>query len=162
MTYRRLQDMETQYRKEKEEADLLLEQQRLVRATPSSSSPSSPPHLTSDPPCVCVFVCTKYADSDSGDDSDKRSCEESWRLISSLREKLPANKVPVMCVTYSDAGNALLQPSTFFKSQLIQHIAFHQSSSSTAVTPLTVAPSKQLRQLLNHLQVVAGVIIDET
>ncbi|XP_077444807.1 kinesin-like protein KIF1C isoform X2 [Stigmatopora argus] len=60
---KRLQDMETQYRREKEEADLLLEQQRL------------------------------YADSDSGDDSDKRSCEESWRLISSLREKLPANKV---------------------------------------------------------------------
>lgn len=60
---RRLQDMENQYRREKEEADLLLEQHRL------------------------------YADSDSGDDSDKRSCEESWRLISSLREKLPANKV---------------------------------------------------------------------
>ncbi|XP_062305905.1 kinesin-like protein KIF1C [Osmerus eperlanus] len=60
---KRLQDMEIQYRREKEEADLLLEQQRL------------------------------YADSDSGDDSDKRSCEESWRLISSLREKLPANKV---------------------------------------------------------------------
>nr|XP_046237377.1 kinesin-like protein KIF1C [Scatophagus argus]XP_046237378.1 kinesin-like protein KIF1C [Scatophagus argus] len=60
---KRLQDMELQYRKEKEEADLLLEQHRL------------------------------YADSDSGDDSDKRSCEESWRLISSLREKLPANKV---------------------------------------------------------------------
>ncbi|XP_072315495.1 kinesin-like protein KIF1C [Eucyclogobius newberryi] len=60
---RRLQDMESQYRREKEEADLLLEQHRL------------------------------YADSDSGDDSDKRSCEESWRLISSLREKLPANKV---------------------------------------------------------------------
>ncbi|KAK7129517.1 hypothetical protein R3I94_017664 [Phoxinus phoxinus] len=60
---RRLQDVETQYRREKEEADLLLEQQRL------------------------------YADSDSGDDSDKRSCEESWRLISSLREKLPAIKV---------------------------------------------------------------------
>uniref|UniRef100_A0A3Q2CNA4 Kinesin family member 1C n=1 Tax=Cyprinodon variegatus TaxID=28743 RepID=A0A3Q2CNA4_CYPVA len=60
---KRLQDVETQYRKEKEEADLLLEQHRL------------------------------YADSDSGDDSDKRSCEESWRLISSLREKLPANKV---------------------------------------------------------------------
>uniref|UniRef100_A0A8C2CNT8 Kinesin family member 1C n=1 Tax=Cyprinus carpio TaxID=7962 RepID=A0A8C2CNT8_CYPCA len=60
---RRLQDVEIQYRREKEEADLLLEQQRL------------------------------YADSDSGDDSDTRSCEESWRLISSLREKLPANKV---------------------------------------------------------------------
>ncbi|KAM6909400.1 kinesin-like protein KIF1C [Xenentodon cancila] len=60
---KRLQDVETQYRREKEEADLLLEQHRL------------------------------YADSDSGDDSDKRSCEESWRLISSLREKLPANKV---------------------------------------------------------------------
>uniref|UniRef100_A0ABM5EJP9 Kinesin-like protein KIF1C isoform X2 n=1 Tax=Pogona vitticeps TaxID=103695 RepID=A0ABM5EJP9_9SAUR len=60
---KRLQDLETQYRREKEEADLLLEQQRL------------------------------YADSDSGDDSDKRSCEESWRLISSLREKLPATKV---------------------------------------------------------------------
>ncbi|XP_026549768.1 kinesin-like protein KIF1C, partial [Notechis scutatus] len=59
----RLQDLETQYRREKEEADLILEQQRL------------------------------YADSDSGDDSDKRSCEESWRLISSLREKLPATKV---------------------------------------------------------------------
>ncbi|XP_041947559.1 kinesin-like protein KIF1C [Alosa sapidissima] len=60
---KRLQDLENQYRKEKEEADQILEQQRL------------------------------YADSDSGDDSDKRSCEESWRLISSLREKLPANKV---------------------------------------------------------------------
>ncbi|KAK9398423.1 kinesin-like KIF1C [Crotalus adamanteus] len=60
---KRLQDLETQYRREKEEADLILEQQRL------------------------------YADSDSGDDSDKRSCEESWRLISSLREKLPAMKV---------------------------------------------------------------------
>lgn len=60
---KRLQDLENQYRKEKEEADQLLEQQRL------------------------------YADSDSGDDSDKRSCEESWRLISSLREKLPANKM---------------------------------------------------------------------
>ncbi|XP_016099978.1 kinesin-like protein KIF1C isoform X1 [Sinocyclocheilus grahami] len=60
---KRLQDLESQYRKEKEEADQILEQQRL------------------------------YADSDSGDDSDKRSCEESWRLISSLREKLPANKM---------------------------------------------------------------------
>ncbi|KAJ7313310.1 hypothetical protein JRQ81_004599 [Phrynocephalus forsythii] len=60
---KRLQDLESQYRREKEEADLLLEQQRL------------------------------YADSDSGDDSEKRSCEESWRLISSLREKLPATKV---------------------------------------------------------------------
>ncbi|XP_076850635.1 kinesin-like protein KIF1C [Brachyhypopomus gauderio] len=62
----RLQDLEVQYRREKEEADLLLEQQRL------------------------------YADSDSGDDSDKHSCEESWRLISSLREKVPAKKVQVI------------------------------------------------------------------
>ncbi|KAM4678130.1 kinesin-like protein KIF1C isoform 2-T2 [Discoglossus pictus] len=60
---KRLQDLECQYKKEKEEADLTLEQQRL------------------------------YADSDSGDDSDKRSCEESWRLISSLREKVPAGRV---------------------------------------------------------------------
>uniref|UniRef100_A0AAY4C061 Kinesin motor domain-containing protein n=1 Tax=Denticeps clupeoides TaxID=299321 RepID=A0AAY4C061_9TELE len=60
---KRLQDLENQYRKEKEEAEQLLEHQRL------------------------------YGDSDSGDDSDKRSCEESWRLITSLREKLPANKV---------------------------------------------------------------------
>lgn len=37
----------------------------------------------------------QYADSDSGDDSDKRSCEESWKLISSLREKLPASKVHI-------------------------------------------------------------------
>nr|DBA29749.1 TPA: hypothetical protein GDO54_005809 [Pyxicephalus adspersus] len=59
----RLQDLEVQYKKEKEEADLTLEQQRL------------------------------YGDSDSGDDSDKRSCEESWRLISSLREKVPPGKV---------------------------------------------------------------------
>uniref|UniRef100_A0A672LVK2 Kinesin family member 1C n=1 Tax=Sinocyclocheilus grahami TaxID=75366 RepID=A0A672LVK2_SINGR len=65
---KRLQDLESQYRKEKEEADQILEQQRLVRKD-------------------------AYADSDSGDDSDKRSCEESWRLISSLREKLPANKM---------------------------------------------------------------------
>ncbi|XP_053574327.1 kinesin-like protein KIF1C [Bombina bombina] len=60
---KRLQDLEHQYKKEKEEADLTLEQQRL------------------------------YGDSDSGDDSDKRSCEESWRLISSLREKVPAGRV---------------------------------------------------------------------
>lgn len=40
-----------------------------------------------------LFPSWQYADSDSGDDSDKRSCEESWRLISSLREKLPATKV---------------------------------------------------------------------
>eukprot|EP00079_Xenopus_tropicalis_P013786 XP_002942956.2 PREDICTED: kinesin-like protein KIF1C isoform X1 [Xenopus tropicalis] len=60
---KRLQDLEYQYKKEKEEADLTLEQQRL------------------------------YADSDIGDDSDKRSCEESWRLISSLREKVPAGRV---------------------------------------------------------------------
>uniref|UniRef100_A0A8C5FP21 Kinesin motor domain-containing protein n=1 Tax=Gadus morhua TaxID=8049 RepID=A0A8C5FP21_GADMO len=64
---KRLQDMEIQYRKEKEEADLLLEQQRL-RDTHTHTY-------------------------DSGDDSDKRSCEETWRLISSLREKLPANNV---------------------------------------------------------------------
>ncbi|XP_072333991.1 kinesin-like protein KIF1B isoform X15 [Scyliorhinus torazame] len=60
---KRLQEMEILYKKEKEEADLLLEQQRLD------------------------------ADSDSGDDSDKRSCEESWRLITSLREKLPPSKL---------------------------------------------------------------------
>ncbi|XP_078725941.1 kinesin-like protein KIF1B isoform X13 [Lampetra fluviatilis] len=60
---KRLQEMELQYKREKEEADLLLEQQRLD------------------------------GDSDSGDDSDKRSCEESWRLITSLREKLPASKL---------------------------------------------------------------------
>ncbi|KAM3910118.1 kinesin-like protein KIF1C [Leptodactylus fuscus] len=60
---KRLQDLEFQYKREKEEADLTLEQQRL------------------------------YGDSDSGDDSDKRSCEESWRLISSLREKVPAGRV---------------------------------------------------------------------
>ncbi|KAM4016106.1 kinesin-like protein KIF1B isoform 11-T17 [Anomaloglossus baeobatrachus] len=60
---KRLQEMEILYKKEKEEADLLLEQQRLD------------------------------ADSDSGDDSEKRSCEESWRLITSLREKLPPSKV---------------------------------------------------------------------
>ncbi|XP_026092645.1 kinesin-like protein KIF1C isoform X11 [Carassius auratus] len=60
---KRLTEMEILYKKEKEEADQLLEQQRLD------------------------------GDSDSGDDSDKRSCEESWRLITSLREKLPPSKV---------------------------------------------------------------------
>ncbi|CAH2272478.1 kinesin KIF1C [Pelobates cultripes] len=60
---KRLQDLECQYKREKEEADLTLEQQRL------------------------------YGDSDSGDDSDKRSCEESWRLITSLRDKVPAGRV---------------------------------------------------------------------
>lgn len=39
------------------------------------------------------FCFPKDADSDSGDDSDKRSCEESWRLITSLREKLPPSKL---------------------------------------------------------------------
>uniref|UniRef100_A0A8K9XJ38 Kinesin-like protein n=1 Tax=Oncorhynchus mykiss TaxID=8022 RepID=A0A8K9XJ38_ONCMY len=70
---KRLQDMEIQYRREKEEADLLLEQQRLTDWG--------------------LVQEGEGGDSDSGDDSDKRSCEESWRLISSLREKLPANKV---------------------------------------------------------------------
>ncbi|KAM3871974.1 kinesin-like protein KIF1B isoform 3-T3 [Diretmus argenteus] len=60
---KRLTEMEILYKKEKEEADQLLEQQRLD------------------------------GDSDSGDDSDKRSCEESWRLITSLREKLPPSKL---------------------------------------------------------------------
>ncbi|XP_046896281.1 kinesin-like protein KIF1B isoform X4 [Hypomesus transpacificus] len=60
---KRLTEMEILYKKEKEEADQLLEQQRLD------------------------------GDSDSGDDSDKRSCEESWRLITSLREKLPPSKM---------------------------------------------------------------------
>ncbi|KAH0626030.1 hypothetical protein JD844_000729, partial [Phrynosoma platyrhinos] len=46
------------------------------------------------PPSILLLLSPlQYADSDSGDDSDKRSCEESWRLISSLREKLPATKV---------------------------------------------------------------------
>lgn len=40
-----------------------------------------------------MFFFPKDADSDSGDDSDKRSCEESWRLITSLREKLPPSKL---------------------------------------------------------------------
>ncbi|KAL0970777.1 hypothetical protein UPYG_G00247280 [Umbra pygmaea] len=79
---KRLQDMEVQYRREKEEADLLLEQQRLY--ADSDSGDDSDKRSCEE---------TSYADSDSGDDSDKRSCEESWRLISSLREKLPANKV---------------------------------------------------------------------
>ncbi|XP_039611573.1 kinesin-like protein KIF1B isoform X20 [Polypterus senegalus] len=60
---KRLTEMEILYKREKEEADQLLEQQRLD------------------------------GDSDSGDDSDKRSCEESWRLITSLREKLPPSKL---------------------------------------------------------------------
>ncbi|XP_044134428.1 kinesin-like protein KIF1C [Bufo gargarizans] len=60
---KRLQDLEFQYKREKEEADLSLEQQRL------------------------------FGDSDSGDDSDKRSCEESWRLMSSLRDKVPPGGV---------------------------------------------------------------------
>lgn len=40
-----------------------------------------------------LFCFLKDGDSDSGDDSDKRSCEESWKLITSLREKLPASKL---------------------------------------------------------------------
>jgi len=45
-------------------------------------------------PLVCFLCCfLKDGDSDSGDDSDKRSCEESWRLITSLREKLPPSKL---------------------------------------------------------------------
>lgn len=43
------------------------------------------------PPFLCCFL--KDGDSDSGDDSEKRSCEESWRLITSLREKLPPSKL---------------------------------------------------------------------
>lgn len=39
----RLQDMEIQYRREKEEADLLLEQHRLVRAAPGHLATWPPP-----------------------------------------------------------------------------------------------------------------------
>ncbi|XP_010569801.1 PREDICTED: kinesin-like protein KIF1C [Haliaeetus leucocephalus] len=60
---KRLQDLENQYRREKEEADQLLEQQRM------------------------------HADPDSGDDPEQRWCEAGWRLISSLRQKLPAPTV---------------------------------------------------------------------
>uniref|UniRef100_A0A2K5SJC6 Kinesin motor domain-containing protein n=1 Tax=Cebus imitator TaxID=2715852 RepID=A0A2K5SJC6_CEBIM len=57
---KRLQDLQNQYRKEEEDADLLLEQQQQL-----------------------------YTDSDSGGDSDQCPCEDSWRLISPLREQLP-------------------------------------------------------------------------
>ncbi|GAB0201172.1 kinesin-like protein KIF1C [Grus japonensis] len=60
---KRLQDLENQYRREKEEADQLLEQQRM------------------------------HADPESGDDPEQRWCEAGWRLISSLRQNLPAPTV---------------------------------------------------------------------
>ena len=60
-------------------------------------------------------MCVQYADSDSGDDSDKRSCEESWRLISYLREKLPANKVQ----TYTQIKAAELSDQLLFAVNLV-------------------------------------------
>uniref|UniRef100_A0A452UDH7 Kinesin-like protein n=1 Tax=Ursus maritimus TaxID=29073 RepID=A0A452UDH7_URSMA len=44
-------------------------------------------------PRPVLSLWPQYADSDSGDDSDKRSCEESCLLISSLREQLPPTTV---------------------------------------------------------------------
>ncbi|KAM9260185.1 LOW QUALITY PROTEIN: kinesin-like protein KIF1C [Morus bassanus] len=58
---KRLQDLENQYRREKEEADQRLEQQRVH--------------------------------PDGADDPEQRWCEAGWRLISSLRQKLPAPTV---------------------------------------------------------------------
>ncbi|XP_066527578.1 kinesin-like protein KIF1C [Hoplias malabaricus] len=93
---KRLQDLELQYRREKEEADLLLEQHRLY-ADSDSGDDSDKRSCEESWRLISALreklPANKYADSDSGDDSDKRSCEESWRLISALREKLPANKV---------------------------------------------------------------------
>ncbi|EFB18906.1 hypothetical protein PANDA_019178, partial [Ailuropoda melanoleuca] len=72
---KRLQDLENQYRKEKGWGG--------GRARSAMSLPPRP----------VLSLWPQYADSDSGDDSDKRSCEESWRLISSLREQLPPTTV---------------------------------------------------------------------
>lgn len=60
---------------------------RAVQSAALAPQPPSTPALTVPVPPA------QYADSDSGDDSDKRSCEESWRLISSLREQLPPTTV---------------------------------------------------------------------
>lgn len=51
---------------------------------PSQASPST------SPPCPCR---PQHADPDSGDDPEQRWCEAGWRLISSLRQKLPAPTV---------------------------------------------------------------------
>eukprot|EP00058_Branchiostoma_floridae_P005007 XP_002590495.1 hypothetical protein BRAFLDRAFT_86166 [Branchiostoma floridae] len=78
---KRLLAMEEQYRREKEEADQLLEQQRLKFFL------------------FFFFLVSLEMEKDDETmseeetESEKRSCEESWKLISSLREKVSPVKL---------------------------------------------------------------------
>lgn len=54
----RLQDMEIQYRREKEEADLLLEQHRLVRAAAAACAQVTRDHVTRDQLLTDWCVCS--------------------------------------------------------------------------------------------------------
>ncbi|KAM6978107.1 kinesin-like protein KIF1B isoform 1-T1 [Aplochiton taeniatus] len=110
---KRLTEMEILYKKEKEEADQLLEQQRLD------------------------------GDSDSGDDSDKRSCEESWRLITSLREKLPPSKLQTIVKKCGlpSSGKRREQVKMY---QIPQHRRITKDSKWVTISDLKIQAVKEI------------------
>ncbi|XP_064159923.1 kinesin-like protein KIF1C isoform X8 [Anguilla rostrata] len=110
---KRLTEMEILYKKEKEEADQLLEQQRLD------------------------------GDSDSGDDSDKRSCEESWRLITSLREKLPPSKLQTIVKKCGlPSSGKRREPIKMY--QIPQHRRITKDSKWVTISDLKIQAVKEI------------------
>ncbi|XP_037397200.1 kinesin-like protein KIF1B isoform X11 [Pygocentrus nattereri] len=110
---KRLTEMEILYKKEKEEADQLLEQQRLD------------------------------GDSDSGDDSDKRSCEESWRLITSLREKLPPSKLQAIVKKCGlPSSGKRREPIKMY--QIPQHRRLTKDSKWVTISDLKIQAVKEI------------------
>ncbi|XP_072512672.1 kinesin-like protein KIF1B isoform X4 [Salminus brasiliensis] len=110
---KRLTEMEILYKKEKEEADQLLEQQRLD------------------------------GDSDSGDDSDKRSCEESWRLITSLREKLPPSKLQTIVKKCGlPSSGKRREPIKMY--QIPQHRRLTKDSKWVTISDLKIQAVKEI------------------
>ncbi|XP_051961211.1 kinesin-like protein KIF1B isoform X5 [Xyrauchen texanus] len=109
---KRLTEMEVLYKKEKEEADQLLEQQRLD------------------------------GDSDSGDDSDKRSCEESWRLITSLREKLPPSKLQTIVKKCGLPSSGKRREPIMY--QIPQHRRLTKDSKWVTISDLKIQAVKEI------------------
>uniref|UniRef100_A0A671M9A9 Kinesin-like protein KIF1B n=1 Tax=Sinocyclocheilus anshuiensis TaxID=1608454 RepID=A0A671M9A9_9TELE len=110
---KRYEKMEILYKKEKEEADQLLEQQRLD------------------------------GDSDSGDDSDKRSCEESWRLITSLREKLPPSKLQTIVKKCGlPSSGKRREPVKMY--QIPQHRRLTKDSKWVTISDLKIQAVKEI------------------
>lgn len=89
------------------------------------------------------FCFPKDADSDSGDDSDKRSCEESWRLITSLREKLPPSKLQTIVKKCGlPSSGKKREPITMY--QIPQRRRLSKDSKWVTVSDLKIQAVKEI------------------